>query len=67
MATIGYSIEFMMNRQHHMDEFGRLYLSTEFWVYFLPLGAVFAGLLEMMMRGRAGITRLKGDQISLKR
>jgi hypothetical protein len=40
LATIGYSIEFMMNRRHHMDEFGRLYLSTEFWMFFLPTAAV---------------------------
>jgi hypothetical protein len=67
LATIGYSIEFMMNRQHHMDEFGRLYLSTEFWMFFLPLAAVFAGFFELMMRGKAGITRQKSEEIGLKR
>ena len=67
LATIGYSIEFMINRQHHLDAFGRLYLSTEFWMYFLPLAAVFAGCVELMMRDRAGITRQKSDKIGLKR
>jgi hypothetical protein len=57
----------MMNRRHHMDEFGRLYLSTEFWMFFLPLAAVFAGFFELMMRGRAGITRRKSEEIGLKR
>jgi hypothetical protein len=67
LATIGYSIEFMMNRRHHMDEFGRLYLSTEFWMFFLPTAAVFVGFFELMMRGRAGIARQKSDEIGLKR
>jgi hypothetical protein len=67
LATIGYSVEFMMNRGHHMDEFGRLYLSTEFWMFFLPLAAVFVGFFELMMRGRAGITRQKSEEIGLKR
>jgi hypothetical protein len=50
-----------------MDEFGRLYLSTEFWMFFLPLAAVFAGFFELMMRGKAGITRQKSEEIGLKR
>jgi hypothetical protein len=50
-----------------MDEFGRLYLSTEFWMYFLPLAAVFAGFFELMMRGKAAITRQKREEIGLKR
>jgi hypothetical protein len=64
LATLGYSIEFMMSRRHHMDEFGRLYLSTEFWMYFLPLAAVFAGSFELMMRGKAGITRNRLEAIA---
>jgi len=67
LATIGYAIEFMMDRQHHMDEFGRVYLSTEFWLYFLPLAAVFAGCFELMLRGKAGITGHKSEEIGLKR
>jgi hypothetical protein len=69
LATIGYSIEFMMNRQHHMDEFGRLALTTEFFMFALPLAAVFAGCIELMIRDRAGITRgpQKSDEIGLKR
>jgi hypothetical protein len=42
-----------------MDEFGRLYLSTEVWMFFLPVAAVFVGFFELMMRDRAGITRQK--------
>jgi hypothetical protein len=50
-----------------MDEFGRLYLSTEFWLFVLPLAAVFVGFLELMIRGKAGITRQKSAEIGLKR
>jgi hypothetical protein len=39
LATIGYSIEFLINRQHHMDAFGRLALTTEFLMFTLPLAA----------------------------
>jgi hypothetical protein len=67
LATIGYSIEFLINRQHHMDAFGRLALTTEFLMFTLPLAAVFAGCFELMMRDRAGITRQKSDEIGLKR
>jgi hypothetical protein len=67
LATIGYSIEFMIHRHDHMDAFGRLYLTTEALMFALPVAAVFAGCFELMMRDRAGITRQKGDQIGLKR
>jgi hypothetical protein len=67
LATIGYSIEFMIHRDDHMDAFGRLYLTTESLMFALPVAAVFAGCFELMMRDRAGITRQKGDQIGLKR
>jgi hypothetical protein len=50
-----------------MDEFGRLYLTTELLMFLLPVAAVFVGFLELMARDRAGITRQKGDQIGLKR
>jgi hypothetical protein len=45
----------------------RLYLSTEFWMFFLPTAAVFVGFFELMMRGKAGITRQKSEEIGLKR
>jgi hypothetical protein len=67
LATIGYSIEFMIHRHDHVDAFGRLYLTTEFLMFALPVAAVFAGCFELMMREWAGITRQKGDQIGLKR
>jgi hypothetical protein len=33
-----------------MDQFGDLTHTTEFWLFGLPLGAVAAGLFEMMTR-----------------
>jgi hypothetical protein len=41
----------------HMDQFGDLTHTTEFWLFGLPLGAVAAGWFEMMTRERAGIPR----------
>jgi hypothetical protein len=43
--------------------FGHLYLTTEFWMFMLPLAAVFAGFFEIMMRGRAGLPRPRPGQI----
>jgi hypothetical protein len=65
--TIGYSIEFMIHRSQHLDPFGRLYLTTELWMYFLPLAAIFVGCFELMMREKAGISRLHSDQVGLDR
>jgi hypothetical protein len=65
LAFIGYSIEFVVHRHDHMDEFSRLYLTTEFILFSLPVAAVFVGFFELMTRDRAGITRQKSDQIGL--
>jgi hypothetical protein len=67
LATIGYSIEFMVHRAQHLDPFGRLYLTSELWMYLLPLAAVFVGCLELMMRQKAGIQNLKSEQVGFER
>jgi len=67
LATIGYSIEFMIHRSQHLDPFGRLYLTTEVWMYLLPLAAIFIGCFELMMREKAGISRLQSDQVGFDR
>jgi hypothetical protein len=64
---IGYSIEFMIHRSQHLDPFGRLYLTTEVWMYLLPLAAIFVGCFELMMREKAGISRLQSDQVGFDR
>jgi len=67
LATIGYSIEFMIYRSQHLDPFGRLYLTTELWMYLLPLSAIFVGCFELMMREKAGISKLQSDQVGFER
>ena len=67
LATIGYSIEFMIHRSQHLDPFGRLYLTTELWMYLLPLSAIFVGCFELMMREKAGISKLQIDQVGFDR
>jgi hypothetical protein len=63
LGTIGYSIEFLIHRPQHLNTFGNLYLTTEFWMFMLPLAAVFAGCFELMMRDRAGLPRPRPGQI----
>ena len=46
LATIGYSIEFMIHPHDHVDAFGRLYLTTEFLMFALPRGGRFRRVLR---------------------
>jgi len=57
LAAIAYNIEFVLNRPDHVNQFGHLVHSTEFWMFILPLAALFAGFFELMMRERAGLPR----------
>ena len=57
LAVIAYYIEFAINRQRHLNPFGHLLTSTEFWMFTLPLAAIFAGFMELMMRERARFPR----------
>ena len=52
-----YLIEFAINRPSHLDWRGLLLLSTEAVMFGLPTLFVFVGLLEQMIRARAGIPR----------
>src|SRR5262245_6726841 len=56
-AFLGYCIEMMLNRQQHLNAFGNLLLTTEFWLFSLPVAAVFVGFFEMLTRDKAGISR----------
>ena len=57
LATAIYYLEFAMNRQNHLNSFGHLLRRTEMWMFGVPLAAIFAGLMELMMRERAGLPR----------
>ena len=58
MSFLAYSfaITISADRSSYLDHFGPLY-STEAWLFGLPMLAVALGLLELMMRERAGIAR----------
>jgi hypothetical protein len=62
-AAIGYSIEFLVHRPQHLNTFGHLLHTTEFWMFMLPIGAVFAGFFELMMRDKAKLPRPRLFQI----
>jgi hypothetical protein len=57
LGTIAYYAEFLSNPQDHLTPFGHLLVTTELWMFGLPLAAVFMGFFEMMMRERAGLPR----------
>ena len=67
LAFLGYCLEFVIHREQHLNSFGQLLLTSEFWMFSLPLAAVFAGCLELMMREKAGITRSSDQKIGLSR
>ena len=54
-----YLIEFGINRPSHLDWRGLLLLSTEIMMFGIPTLFVFVGLLEQMIRARAGIPRAR--------
>jgi len=55
LAVVGYYTYFAMTRPSHLNTFGHLLPSTEFWMFFLPLVAIFMGCMEVIMRDRAGV------------
>jgi hypothetical protein len=57
LAFLGYSASVWADRARHLDSFGQLVRTTEFLLFGLPMAAVAVGLLEMMMRDRAGLRR----------
>jgi hypothetical protein len=56
-AAIAYYCYFWADRENHLNQFGHLLTTTEAFMFGLPLGALFAGFLELMMRERAGLPR----------
>jgi hypothetical protein len=57
LGAAGYYIECVIHRPDHLNQFGHLLPTTEFWMFSLPLMAVFAGFFELMMRERTGLPR----------
>jgi hypothetical protein len=56
-AFLAYCFYVYVFREGQYNQFGHLPASTELTIFALANVAVFAGLLEMMMRERAGIPR----------
>jgi hypothetical protein len=57
LGFVACTTEFVLNRSAHLNQFGNLLHTTEAWMFGLPLGALFAGFLELMMRERTGLSR----------
>jgi hypothetical protein len=57
IAAAAYYIEFFVHRPDHLNSFGNILPATEFWLFALPLAAIFAGFFELMMRERTGLPR----------
>jgi hypothetical protein len=57
IGAVVYNVEFMLHRDDHMNAFGQLLHTTEFWMFALPMGGLILGFFELMMRERAGLPR----------
>ena len=57
ISFFAYCLHYMLYSASHLDHFGHLFLSTEIAMYGLSLAAVIAGLLELMLRDKAGIVK----------
>src|SRR3954462_5084547 len=57
LVFLGYCFYVHIFREGQYNQFGHLPTSTELTIFGLANAAVFIGLLEMMMRERAGIPR----------
>jgi hypothetical protein len=57
LATVAYYLYVAGFRADHLTAFGHLLLRTEMFMFGLPIGDVFAGLLELWAREAAGAPR----------
>jgi hypothetical protein len=57
LGALAYYVEFLLNRRSHLGQFGSLMLTTELWMFALPLAAMFAGFFELAAREKAGLSR----------
>jgi hypothetical protein len=57
-SFVGHSLYFMYDRAPHLTQFGHLTNPTAFAMFGLSLGAIGAGLLELMLRDKAHPTKV---------
>jgi hypothetical protein len=57
IATAAYYTEFYVHRSDYLNSFGHISPATEFWMFALPVAAIFAGFFELMMREKTGLPR----------
>jgi len=57
IAAAAYYTESYVHSSDYVNSFGHILPATEFWMFALPLAAVFAGFFELMMRERTGLPR----------
>src|SRR5262245_45746226 len=57
LSAAAYYLECRWNRADHINQFGQLSHTTEFWLFGLPTAAVFTGFFELILRERAGLAR----------
>ena len=57
LATAAYYAESFFYPSNHLDSFGRLLHTTEFWMFSLPVAAVVCGFGELALREAAGFDR----------
>jgi hypothetical protein len=71
IGFFAYNAHYLLYRSQHIDQFGHLLITTELAMFGLGVAAVFAGMLELMLRERTGLPRPKfghlipaGDKIA---
>jgi hypothetical protein len=52
LGFLGLSLHYVLNRAPYIDQFGQLTLTADVIMFGLPLAAMAAGLLELMLRDR---------------
>jgi hypothetical protein len=57
ITLIGFSLYYLHDPSRHLNSFGQLYHSAEAVFFGCGLVGVFAGMLELMARERAGLAR----------
>jgi hypothetical protein len=57
IAFLGYAFATTLDRPAYFNQFGQPLHTTEAWLFGLIFAAAIGGLLELMMRERAGIAR----------
>jgi hypothetical protein len=56
-SFVGFSLYFLYDRRPHFNQYGSLQRTAEIFLFGGSVGAVLFGLLELMMRDRAGLPR----------